>query len=91
VPTFGVPCPTTILTIGFLLAADSPVPRLVTVVPILWALVGGSAALLFDVRADLMLWVAGLALIGDVVRRGASGHSRGASVRITEEPPCLES
>ena len=63
VPTFAVPCPTTILTIGFLLAADQPLPRLVAVIPILWALIGSSAALLFGVRADFMLLVAGVALI----------------------------
>src|SRR5512146_2853792 len=40
-PTFGVPCPTTLLTAGFLLAADRPLPRLVGVVPVIWALVGG--------------------------------------------------
>jgi hypothetical protein len=71
VPTFAVPCPTTILTIGFLLAADPPLPRLVTVIPILWALVGGSGAFLFGVRADLILLVAGVAMIYDVLRRTA--------------------
>jgi hypothetical protein len=69
VPTFAVPCPTTILTIGFLLAADPPLPRLVAVIPILWALIGGSGAFLFGVRADLVLLVAGAVLIGDVLRR----------------------
>ncbi len=77
VPTFGVPCPTTILTIGFLLAAKPPVSRLVTVIPILWAFIGGSAAILFGVRADLMLLVAGLALLGDVLRRSARRGSGG--------------
>ena len=61
-PTFGVPCPTTILTIGFLLAADRVMPRRVTVIPLVWAVGGGSAALLFGVRADLMLLAAGIAL-----------------------------
>ena len=61
-PTFGVPCPTTLLTIGFLLAADSPWPRLVAVIPVLWAFLAGSAAGLLGVRADLMLWLAGAAL-----------------------------
>jgi hypothetical protein len=77
VPTFGVPCPTTILTIGFLLAADLRLPRLVTIIPILWALVGGYAALFFGVRADLMLLVAGMALIADVFRRTARRGSVG--------------
>jgi uncharacterized protein DUF6064 len=62
VPTFGVPCPTTILTIGFLLAADRPLPRLIVVVPIVWSVVGGSAAFLLGVRADLMLLGTGFVL-----------------------------
>jgi uncharacterized protein DUF6064 len=33
----------------------------VALVPIGWALIGGSAAGLLGVRADLMLWVAGIA------------------------------
>ncbi len=65
-PTFGVPCPTTILTIGFLLAADRTWPRVVAVIPLLWAFIGGSAAFLFGVRADLMLLVAGVALAVDL-------------------------
>lgn len=61
-PTFGVPCPTTILTIGFLMAADRSWPRLVAAVPLLWACIGGAAAFLFGVRADLMLPASGVAL-----------------------------
>lgn len=71
VPTFGVPCPTTILTVGFLLAADLPYPHAATVIPVLWAFIGGSAAFLLGVRADLMLIAAGVALLGDVIRQRA--------------------
>ena len=66
-PTFGVPCPTTLLTIGWLLAADPPWPKVVALIPIGWALVGGSAAGLLGVRTDLMLWVAGIALTASVL------------------------
>jgi len=67
-PTFGVPCPTTILTIGFLLAADRSLPRLVAVIPFVWAFIGGSAAFLLGVRADLMLLAAGIALAVGMIR-----------------------
>jgi hypothetical protein len=67
-PTFGVPCPTTILTIGFLLAADRSLPRLVGVIPLVWAFIGGSAAFLLGVRADLVLLAAGIALAADMIR-----------------------
>ena len=67
-PTFGVPCPTTILTIGFLLGADRSLPRLVAVIPLMWAFIGGSAAFLLGVRADLMLLAAGITLAVDMIR-----------------------
>jgi hypothetical protein len=66
-PTFGVPCPTTLLTIGLLLAADPPWPRALAVIPVVWALIAGSAAVLLGVRADVMLWVAGGTLAGHVL------------------------
>jgi hypothetical protein len=61
-PTFGLPCPTVIVTAGFLMLARDPIPPLLVVVPVVWALIGGSAAFLLDVRADLALPVAGFAL-----------------------------
>ena len=66
-PTFGVPCPTTILTAGFLLMADPPLPVVVTVIPIAWTVVGGSAAFLLGVHADLILPVAGLFLVTSLI------------------------
>lgn len=58
-PTFGVPCPTTIFTLGLLLLAVRPVPRWAFVVPVLWAAIGSSAAFLLGVTQDLALLVAG--------------------------------
>jgi hypothetical protein len=62
VPTFGVPCPTTIVAVGFLMLVPGRIPPLLVVVPLLWAAIGGSAAFLFNVPADLALPAAGLAL-----------------------------
>ena len=59
VPTFGLPCPTTIFTVGVLLLAGSPVPRVLFVVPVLWAAIGASAAFALGVWQDLGLLVAG--------------------------------
>jgi hypothetical protein len=61
-PTFGVPCPTTIITIGLLLASKSNVPKVVTLIPILWAFIGGSGAFLLGLRADFVLLGAGIVL-----------------------------
>ena len=66
-PTFGVPCPTTLLTIGWFFAADPPWPKTIALIPIGWAFVGGSAAILLGVRADLMLWIAGIAFTASML------------------------
>jgi hypothetical protein len=60
-PTFALPCPTTIFTAGVLLLAPSPW-RSLTIVPIIWSAIGGSAAVLLGVSADYGLPVAGAAL-----------------------------
>jgi len=62
-PTFGVPCPTTILTAGALLLAPSRPIRLLAVIPVLWSGVGGSAAFVLGIRGDFVLLLAGVALI----------------------------
>lgn len=62
-PTFGLPCPTTIFTIGVLALASGRGMRAVLVVPILWSLVGGQAAFLLDVKPDFGLLVAGAAAV----------------------------
>jgi Family of unknown function (DUF6064) len=65
-PTFGLPCPTTLFTIGLLAFLVKPYPRSVFIVPVLWCFVGSQAAFVFDVQADLGLIAAavlGLVLI----------------------------
>ena len=59
VPTFGLPCPTTIFTIGLLAFLVAPYPHSPLVVPVLWCFVGSQAAFLFNVPPDLGLVVAG--------------------------------
>jgi hypothetical protein len=68
-PSFGVPCPTTILTIGLLLLAPRSEARRLGVIPLLWAAIGGSAAFLLGIRADLALPVAGAVLLAYGVTR----------------------
>jgi hypothetical protein len=60
-PTFGLPCPTTIFTIGMLFFLATPFPRSVAVATVLWSVVGSSAAFHFGVYQDLGLLVAGIA------------------------------
>ena len=62
-PTFGVPCPTAILSIGLLLAAPGVTPGHLVIVPMLWSIVGGSAAIFLRVPTDYVLFAAGGALV----------------------------
>lgn len=68
-PLFAVPCPTTILTAGILLSAPVRDVRWLGAIPILWAGIGGSAALSLGIRADFALLVAGTLLIAMLVVR----------------------
>jgi hypothetical protein len=64
-PTFGLPCPTTIFTMGLLACLVKPYRRSVFVVPVLWSLVGVQAAFLLSVPQDLGLAV--VAVVGLVL------------------------
>jgi hypothetical protein len=60
VPTFGLPCPTTIFTLGLLWWLRGGHVRILLVIPLLWSAVGGSAAFALGVPQDLGLLVAGV-------------------------------
>lgn len=59
-PTFGLPCPTTIFTLGILLCTKPPVPRSVFIVPLLWSAIGAIAAWQLNVLQDYGLLLAGI-------------------------------
>jgi hypothetical protein len=68
IPTFGLPCPTTIFTAGVLMLA-TPRWRSLSAIPVIWSAIGGSAPLLLGVYADVALPIAGIALAIFSVRR----------------------
>ena len=77
--TFGLPCPTTIFTIGVLAVAVKPSPRSPLVVPVLWSFIGGQAAFLLAVPQDLGLLVAGVAGVVLLARSNAGATQAVAS------------
>lgn len=78
-PTFGLPCPTTLFTIGLLAFLVAPYPRSPLVVPVLWCLVGAQAAFFLGVMPDLGLIVA--ALVGMVLFAKPGGVAAHGSAR----------
>jgi hypothetical protein len=66
-PSFGVPCPTVLLTVGLLLGLAPRQERGLAVIPVVWCLVGGSAAVVLGVAPDLMLLVGAVVLTSYVV------------------------
>ena len=67
-PTFGVPCPSTILTAGLLLFTAPQDARIPAAVPVLWSAVGGSAAFALGIRPDIALPVTGVLLLAHALR-----------------------
>jgi hypothetical protein len=72
IPTFGVPCPTTIFTAGLLMLAQRGSWHL-SIVPVIWSLIGGSAAFLLGVRTDYALPIAGMGLVIFTIQRSSRG------------------
>jgi uncharacterized protein DUF6064 len=70
-PTFGLPCPTTIFTLGLFLWARPRMPLSLVIIPLLWAVVGSVAALQLGVGED-----AGLAVSALVAAPLLARHSR---------------
>jgi hypothetical protein len=60
-PMFGItPCPVTIFTFGMLLLTLRPPPSILFAIPVLWSLIGGSAAFLLGVPQDWLLLFSGV-------------------------------
>lgn len=76
-PTFGVPCPTTIFTLGLLLWTTDPVARRVTVIPVLWAIIATSAALNLGVTEDFGLTAAALIVVAFILGKRRRSHDAG--------------
>ena len=68
-PTFGVPCPLTILTLGLLLWNSARTPWYAAAVPLVWAAIGFTAALSLGIREDFGLGAAGVITLGVLVAK----------------------
>jgi hypothetical protein len=62
-PSFGLPCPTTIFTFGILLWTEKKVPVVLLLIPLLWSIIGFSAAFSLGIKEDISLLIAGVAFV----------------------------
>ena len=76
-PTFGAPCPTTIFTFGLMLWSSRALRWFESAIPVVWAIIGTSAAMMLGMREDLGLPVAALLFLGvpRIVRANAGRFS----------------
>lgn len=58
-PTFGLPCPTTIFTFGIILLLEKR-KILIFIIPLLWSIIGFTAALKLGIYQDIGLLIAGI-------------------------------
>ena len=68
-PTFGLPCPLTIFTFGLLLWTDKKLPLFIIVIPVLWSIIGFTAALSLGIYEDIGLLIAGVVASSMIVVR----------------------
>ena len=59
-PTFGLPCPTTIFTFGLIMLLENRKKQLF-IIPILWSIIGFGAAIKLGIFQDIGLLIAGAA------------------------------
>jgi hypothetical protein len=73
----GLPCPSTILTFGFLMVTDKKLSKYLLIIPSLWAVIGLGAALNFGVYQDFMMILA--AILADIllIRRKKNKNQTG--------------
>ena len=63
-PGFGVPCPTTIFTLGILLWTGGRHRALIMTIPLIWSVIASSAASQLEVVEDYSLLISGAVTIG---------------------------
>jgi len=63
-PMFGItPCPVTLFTFGLFLLTAEPIYRRLLVIPVIWSLIGGSAAFKLVTPQDWPLLVSGVTVL----------------------------
>lgn len=76
IPTFGLPCPTTIFTFGILLFSVYRLSWYIYLIPVLWSVIGVSAAIELSITEDFALGItAVIALAAFAAKRQSRGEA----------------
>lgn len=67
------PCPTTLFTLGLLLMAEDRVPWHLLIIPLIWALIGGTGAILLDIPQDLSMPIAAVLTVVLAISKNRPG------------------
>ncbi len=86
-PTFGLPCPTTLFTVGMLAFLVAPYPRVPFVVPVAWCLVGAQAAVALAMPQDASLLAAAAVGIALAIRNRAASRAAARGALTAAAPP----
>ena len=62
-PTFALPCPTTIFTFGIMLLSKNRLPLYLLLIPVIWSVIGFTAAILLNMYEDTALIVCGVLIM----------------------------
>ena len=81
IPTFGLPCPTSIFTFGILLWTSKRVSPLLLIIPFLWSLIGAQAWAAFGIWEDFGLLATGIITVALLLYRD---HLKGLTEKKTE-------
>jgi hypothetical protein len=85
-PTFGLPCPTTIFTLGILMWGTSRALRYLAIIPLIWVLIGSQAVFALGIWEDLGLVVAGTLFLATAWHRIARFARSNGSLLASRAP-----
>ena len=81
-PTFGLPCPTTIFTLGILLWTRDRIPSAAFIIPLLWAAIGTFGAIQLGVMEDLSLAFSAIVVASVSVAESLRVHGSTLKTRL---------
>jgi len=67
--TLGLPCPSTIFTFGFFMMTTIKFPKYLLIIPLIWTIIGTSAAFNFGVYPDYVMLIAAVIAVIYLLRR----------------------